>query len=233
MMMMSVFVSMGGTIRPTGPRADSEPADGYRRPDRVASAARWCGGPSVTARAKGSSGRLDLRKKRSHQRETEMDLTSGEAEKDKRLRDRAGDERQNATAWLHDIRRLVRDDPKLAEYVDAVEIGCGEPAEIADVCQVDVTDICSRRRKLKRSSPAISMGGRRHDKEVERSLRPSAGDAGQASGPGRGHVCRGVVFHDRRCRYRRGYSEAEVVLAGQRDAVDTVGERCECLVGHH
>ena len=92
MMMMSVFVSMGGTIRPTGPRADSEPADGYRRPDRVASAARWCGGPSVTARAKGSSGRLDLRKKRSHQRETEMDLTSGEAEKDKRLRDRAGDE---------------------------------------------------------------------------------------------------------------------------------------------
>ncbi len=92
---------------------------------------------------------LDLRKKRSHQREAQMDLCSGEAEKDKRLRDRAGDERQNAIGSLQDIRRLVQDDPKLVEYVDAVEIGCEKPAEIADVCQVDVTDIYSRRRKLK------------------------------------------------------------------------------------
>ena len=113
MMMMSVFVSMGALYAQLapGPTVNLRTATGGRIGwhQRLAGA----GAPSVTARAKGSSGRLDLRKKRSHQRETEMDLTSGEAEKDKRLRDRAGDERQNATAWLHDIRRLVQDDPQV------------------------------------------------------------------------------------------------------------------------
>lgn len=92
---------------------------------------------------------LDLRRKRSHQRTVHMDLNSSEAEKDKRLKDHADFERQNAMASLQDVRRLVQDDPKLVEYVDAVEIGCEKPAEIADICQVDVADIYRRRRKLK------------------------------------------------------------------------------------
>ena len=100
----------------------------------------------------------DLRRKRSHQRTVHLDINSGEAEKDKRLRDGAGDDRQSAMAFLQDVRRLVRDDQKLVEYVDAVEIGCEKPAEIADVCQVDVADIYSRRRKLKSKLASYFVG---------------------------------------------------------------------------
>ena len=92
---------------------------------------------------------LDLRKKRSHQRTTQMDFTSHEAGSDRRLRDRASEERSDAQFLLQDVRRLVQDDPKLIKYIDAVELGCEKPAEIAGVCLVDVTDIYSRRRKLK------------------------------------------------------------------------------------
>jgi len=101
---------------------------------------------------------LDLRRKRSHQRSVHVDLTSSEAEKDARLRDRPEEGRQKAAAFLQDIRRLVQHDPKLAEYVDAVDLGCITPAEIADVCGVDVIDIYERRRKLKLSIFALFAG---------------------------------------------------------------------------
>src|SRR5262249_30178377 len=85
--------------------------------------------------------------KRSHQRNVHGDLAAESAEKDPRLRDHADGERQKATALLQDVRRLVEHDPKLSEYVEAVDLGCGTPAEIADVCQVGVADIYERRRK--------------------------------------------------------------------------------------
>jgi DNA-directed RNA polymerase specialized sigma24 family protein len=92
---------------------------------------------------------LDLRKKRSHQRTDHIDFAADEAEKDKRLRDRDADERRDATVLLQDIRGLVQDDPKLIEYLDAVELGCEKPSEIADLCRADVKDIYNRRRRLK------------------------------------------------------------------------------------
>ncbi|MGE3577210.1 MAG: hypothetical protein AB7I25_02035 [Vicinamibacterales bacterium] len=94
---------------------------------------------------------IDLRRKRSHQRNVHIDLTAQEAEKDARLRDRAGQETLKAATLLRDVRRLVEGDAKLTEYVDAVELGCVKPAEIADVCQADVKDIYERRRKLKKA----------------------------------------------------------------------------------
>ncbi len=94
---------------------------------------------------------LDLRKKRSHQRHVQSDLESAEAAKDARLRDHAQDERQAAATLMQDIRQLVQHDPKMTEYVDAVELGCSKPAEIAEICGVDVADIYERRRKLKAS----------------------------------------------------------------------------------
>ena len=92
---------------------------------------------------------IDLRRRRSHQRTDHLDLNSEAAERDVRLRDFNGEGRQEAAELLSDVRRLVEDDSELVEYVDAVELGCESPAEIADVCQAAVTDIYSRRRKLK------------------------------------------------------------------------------------
>jgi DNA-directed RNA polymerase specialized sigma24 family protein len=94
---------------------------------------------------------IDLRRKRSHQRNVHVDLTAQEAEKDARLRDHGDEARGKAAALLQDVRRLVEGDPKLTEYLEAVELGCATPAEIADVCQVDVADIYERRRKLKKT----------------------------------------------------------------------------------
>jgi DNA-directed RNA polymerase specialized sigma24 family protein len=108
---------------------------------------------------------IDLRRKRSHQRNVHVDLTAQEAEKDARLRDRAGDERGKAAALLQDVRRLVEGDLKLTEYVEAVDLGCGTPAEIADVCQVSVGDVYERRRKLKKAVLTHFIGGRRDEEE--------------------------------------------------------------------
>ncbi len=108
---------------------------------------------------------IDLRRKRSHQRSVHVDLTAQEAEKDARLRDHADEARGKAAALLRDVRRLVEGDLKLTEYLDAVELGCRTPAEIADVCQVGVGDIYERRRKLKKTVLAHFTGGRRDEEE--------------------------------------------------------------------
>lgn len=108
---------------------------------------------------------LDLRKKRSHQRNVHVDLGAQEAEKDGRLRDRSDEERRRANELLQDVRRVVEPDPKLADYVDAVELGCATPAEIAELCGVDVRDIYERRRKLNRVVSAHFMRRRRDEKE--------------------------------------------------------------------
>lgn len=108
---------------------------------------------------------IDLRRKRSHQRNVHVDLTAQEAEKDARLRDHADEARGKAAALLRDVRRLVEGDLKLTEYLDAVELGCRTPAEIADVCQVGVGDIYERRRKLKKTVLAHFTGGRRDEEE--------------------------------------------------------------------
>lgn len=101
---------------------------------------------------------IDLRRKRSHQWNVHVDLSAPEAEKDARLRDHTNEERGKATALLQDVRRLVEGDTKLTEYVDAVDLGCATPAEIADVCQVGVGDIYERRRKLKKTISAHFTG---------------------------------------------------------------------------
>jgi DNA-directed RNA polymerase specialized sigma24 family protein len=108
---------------------------------------------------------LDLRKKRSHQRNVHVDLGGQDAEKDVRLRDGSADERRKADELLQDVRRLVAGDQKLTEYVDAVELGCSKPAEVADLCQVDVKDIYERRRKLNKAILADVMGRRRNEEE--------------------------------------------------------------------
>jgi DNA-directed RNA polymerase specialized sigma24 family protein len=108
---------------------------------------------------------IDLRRRRSHQRNVHVDLTAQEAEKDARLRDRSNDESGKATAMLQDVRRLVERDPKLTEYVVAVELGCLTPAEIADVCQASVKDIYERRRKLRKTVLTHFTGGRRDEEE--------------------------------------------------------------------
>lgn len=108
---------------------------------------------------------IDLRRKRSHQRSVHVDLGAPEAEKDARLRDRTDEERGKATALLQDVRRLVEGDLKLTEYVDAVDLGCATPAEIADVCQVGVEDVYERRRKLKKTVLAHFTRGRRDEEE--------------------------------------------------------------------
>ncbi|MCC7010054.1 MAG: hypothetical protein IT184_14705 [Acidobacteria bacterium] len=101
---------------------------------------------------------IDLRRKRSHQRNVHVDLTAEEAEKDARLRDRSDEEQRKANQLLQDVRRLVEHDQKLTEYVDAVELGCSTPAEIADLCRADVRDIYERRRKLNRVVLAHFIG---------------------------------------------------------------------------
>lgn len=108
---------------------------------------------------------LDLRKKRSHQRNVHVDLGAQEAEKDGRLRDRSDEEQRKATELLQDVRRLVQHDQKLADYVDAVELGCVTPAEIADLCGADVKDIYERRRKLNRVVSAHFVRRRRDEEE--------------------------------------------------------------------
>lgn len=107
---------------------------------------------------------IDLRRKRSHQRNVHVDLAAEEAEKDVRLRDRSDEEQRKANELLQDVRRLVEHDQKLTEYVDAVELGCGTPAEIADLCRADVRDIYERRRKLNKVVLAHFIG-RRGDEE--------------------------------------------------------------------
>ena len=107
---------------------------------------------------------LDLRKKRSHQRNVHVDLGAEEAEKDVRLRDRSADEKRKADELLQDVRRLVADDKNLTEYVEAVEVGCSTPAEIAGLCQVDVKDIYERRRKLNKAIRPDVIG-RRNEEE--------------------------------------------------------------------
>lgn len=57
--------------------------------------------------------------------------------------------REDVAIMLLDVKRLVADDPKLSEYVEAVELGFEKQADIATVCQVDVTDIYARKRRLK------------------------------------------------------------------------------------
>jgi hypothetical protein len=47
-----------------------------------------------------------------------------------------------------DVKKAVELDPKLAEYVEAIELGCEKPSDVAAVCQADVTDVYQRRRKL-------------------------------------------------------------------------------------
>ena len=109
---------------------------------------------------------IDLRRKRSHQRNVHVDLTAQEAEKDARLRDRTDEDRRKAAGLLQDVRRLVEGDSKLTDYVDAVDLGCGTPAEIADVCQVDVGDVYERRRKLKKTVLTHFIGGRRDEESA-------------------------------------------------------------------
>jgi DNA-directed RNA polymerase specialized sigma24 family protein len=108
---------------------------------------------------------LDLRRKRSHQRNVHVDLSAQEAEKDVRLRDRAADEQRKAYDLLQDVRRLVRGDEKLTDYIDAVELGCRTPAEIAELCLADVKDIYERRRKLNKAVRADVIGRRRDEEE--------------------------------------------------------------------
>lgn len=108
---------------------------------------------------------LDLLKKRSHQRNVHVDLNAQEAEKDVRLRDGAVDEQRKADELLQDVRRLVAGDERLTEYVDAVEMGCRTPAEIAGLCQADVKDIYERRRKLNKAIRADVVGRRRDEEE--------------------------------------------------------------------
>jgi DNA-directed RNA polymerase specialized sigma24 family protein len=51
--------------------------------------------------------------------------------------------------WRERVRQLVRDDPELIEYVDAIlEFELTKPAEIADVLSTTVEDIYNRRRRL-------------------------------------------------------------------------------------
>jgi DNA-directed RNA polymerase specialized sigma24 family protein len=107
---------------------------------------------------------LDLRKKRSHQRNVHVDLGAQEADKDARLRDRSDEERRKALELLQDVRRVVEHDQKLADYIDAVELGCVTLAEIAELCGADVRDIYERRRKLNRVVSAHFMR-RRSDEE--------------------------------------------------------------------
>lgn len=101
---------------------------------------------------------IDLRRKRSHQTNVHVDLGAKEAERDLRLRDRPDDERRKAIELLQDVRRLVEHDQRLTDYVDAVDLGCSTPAEIADLCGADVRDIYERRRKLNRVVLAHFIG---------------------------------------------------------------------------
>jgi|KBSSwiStaDraftv2_1062776.scaffolds.fasta_scaffold748312_1 DNA-directed RNA polymerase specialized sigma24 family protein len=93
---------------------------------------------------------LDLLKKRSYRTTVHVDLIGDEASKDARLRDRAQSSREWIAEFLGDLRKSIAGERDLEDYVDAIEIGCETPAEIADVCQVDVTEIYRRRRRLKR-----------------------------------------------------------------------------------
>jgi hypothetical protein len=47
-----------------------------------------------------------------------------------------------------DVKKIVESDPKLTEYVEAIELGCEKPQDVADVCQAEIADIYQRRRKL-------------------------------------------------------------------------------------
>jgi hypothetical protein len=57
---------------------------------------------------------------------------------------------ENTTIFFMDIKKAVGPDAKLIEYVEACEIGCDKPADVAAVCNADIADIYQRRRKLEK-----------------------------------------------------------------------------------
>lgn len=57
---------------------------------------------------------------------------------------------EGTTIFFMDIKKAVGPDPKLIEYVEAYEIGCDKPADVAAVCNADIADIYQRRRKLEK-----------------------------------------------------------------------------------